>query len=104
MRSLLHVSHVVGIFSVFKTHHPVTLESRLVFKGMTDKCINVSTPIWTAFITQQIHSLSWISRPASTTVHLAGLSPYIFIAEDDYKPQISEDGKQELIFRSFEGT
>ena len=59
-------------------------------------------PIWTAFITHQILSPSWVLHDGSRGVHLADLQQYIFT--QDWKPQMSPTGEFELIFTSSAGT
>lgn len=53
-------------------------------------------PIWTAFITHQILSPTWLSRVSSRVVHLAELQRYVFT--DDYNPQKTASGAHELTF------
>ena len=58
-------------------------------------------PIWTAFITQQIHAPAWASRDRSRIVHLADLQQFIFTA--DYNSQKTSTGKIVLTFISSNG-
>lgn len=55
-------------------------------------------PVWTAFITHQIHSRKWIrlARPGSCTVLLADLYRYLF--DNEYSPPISPGGEHDLTF------
>ncbi|CAD6593939.1 MAG: hypothetical protein ASARMPRED_008234 [Alectoria sarmentosa] len=53
-------------------------------------------PIWTAFITHQILSPTWMSRDGPGVVHLAELQRYVFTEE--YNPQKTPTGAHELTF------
>lgn len=53
-------------------------------------------PIWTAFITHQILSPTWLSRDSPRVVHLADLQRYIFT--EAYNPQKTPSGAHELTF------
>lgn len=53
-------------------------------------------PIWTAFITHQILSPTWMSRDSPRVVHIADLQRYIFTEE--YNPQRTPEGAHELTF------
>ena len=53
-------------------------------------------PVWTAFITHQILSPTWLSRDSPRVVHLADLQRYIFTEE--YNPQKTPSGAHELTF------
>lgn len=53
-------------------------------------------PIWTAFITHQILSPTWMSRDSRRVVHLADLQRYVFTEE--YNPQKTSTGAHELTF------
>ena len=59
-------------------------------------------PVWTAFVTHQITSRTWVSKPASQVIHLADLQRYVFV--DEYTPQLGPEGQHELKFRSREDT
>ena len=61
----------------------------------------VRTPIWTAFITHQIHSPVWISRASAKVIHLADLYKYVFT--EDYASQLAPDGQHELSFTKASG-
>lgn len=58
-------------------------------------------PIWTAFITHQILSPTWLSRDSPRVVHLADLQRYVFTEE--YNPQKTPSGAHELTFISSAG-
>ncbi|KAF6239034.1 hypothetical protein HO173_002906 [Letharia columbiana] len=53
-------------------------------------------PIWTAFVTHQIISPTWMSRDTPGVVHLADLQRYVFTEE--YTPQRTPTGAHELTF------
>lgn len=59
-------------------------------------------PIWTAFITHQILSPTWMSRDSPRVVHIADLQRYIFTEE--YNPQRTPEGAHELTFIEPAGT
>ena len=59
-------------------------------------------PIWTAFITHQILSPTWMSRDSSRVVRLAELQRYVFT--DEYNPQMTPEGAHELTFIESNGT
>ena len=59
-------------------------------------------PIWTAFITHQILSPTWMSQHGARVVHLNELQRYIFTEE--YNPQKTPTGKHELTFIKTMGT
>ena len=58
-------------------------------------------PIWTAFITHQMLSPTWLSRDSPRVIHLADLQEYIFTEE--YNPQRTSTGQFELTFIHTEG-
>ena len=60
------------------------------------------TPIWTAFITHQIHLPGWASCVSARAVLLTGLQQFIF--SDDYNPPNASTGEFELTFRISSGT
>ena len=53
-------------------------------------------PVWTAFITHQITSSTWMSRDSRRVVHLAELNRHVFT--DEYLPQRTHTGAHELTF------
>ena len=53
-------------------------------------------PIWTAFITHQITSSTWMSRVGPRVIHLAELNRHVFT--DEYVPQRTHTGAHELNF------
>ena len=53
-------------------------------------------PVWTAFITYQIQSRSWMRRSQRRNIHLRELQRYIFSSE--YMPQFGPGGEHELSF------
>ena len=53
-------------------------------------------PIWTAFITHQLHSTTWVTWDNSRVLHLADLHQFIF--SDDYNPPKTPTGDLELTF------
>ena len=59
-------------------------------------------PIWTAFITRQIHIPGWVSRDSKRVVLLADLERFIFT--DEYSPQRTSTGESELTFILSSGT
>lgn len=59
-------------------------------------------PIWTAFITHQILSPTWMSRDSSRVIHLAELNRCVFTEE--YNPQRTHTGAHELTFIKRSGT
>ena len=59
-------------------------------------------PVWTAFITHQIVSRSWVTKPSSKVIHLADLQRFIFV--DEYTPQLGPEGQHELTFTKKDGT
>ncbi|KAL9130883.1 MAG: hypothetical protein Q9217_001033 [Psora testacea] len=54
------------------------------------------TPIWTAFITHQIHSPAWMNRAGPKVIRLADLHKYVFW--EDYNPHVAPGCQQELNF------
>ena len=58
-------------------------------------------PVWTAFITHQFQSSTWMTKPSQKVIHLADLQRYIFT--DDYNPQIAPSGEHELTFATTSG-
>ena len=59
------------------------------------------TPVWTAFITHQVTSRTWMKKVDSTTIHLTELPQFIFTT--DYDPQLGPGGEHELCFDDKEG-
>ncbi len=60
------------------------------------------TPVWTAFITHQVASRTWIRKADSRTIHLTELQRYIFTT--DYSPQLGPGGEHELSFDESDGS
>ena len=58
-------------------------------------------PVWTAFITYQIQSSSWMRRSQRRNIHLRDLQRYIFSSE--YMPQFGPGGEHELSFLDSKG-
>ena len=58
-------------------------------------------PIWTAFITHQILSSTWLEREGPRVFHLADLQQYIFSA--DYRPPKTSSGQFVLTFMASAG-
>ncbi|MCJ1307417.1 hypothetical protein MMC25_001063 [Agyrium rufum] len=58
-------------------------------------------PVWTAFITYQIHSHHWIIFNAPASIELRELQRYIFT--EDYSPQLGPHGGHELSFMEVSG-
>ncbi len=56
-------------------------------------------PVWTAFITHQIHSPTWMKRTGRETVSLKDLHRYVF--ENEYK--LPTTGAGDLVFDDREG-
>lgn len=59
-------------------------------------------PVWTAFVTHQIHSRKWMKASGDRTVLLADLYRYIF--DNDYTPPIAPGGEHDLTFTDKDGT
>ena len=59
-------------------------------------------PVWTAFVTHQIHSPIWMRRASSKTLLLADLHRYVF--DNEYNPPIASSGEHDLTFKHAEGT
>ena len=59
-------------------------------------------PIWTAFITRQIHMPKWASWDSKKVVFLADLQQFVFT--NDYSPQNTSTGEFLLNFISSFGT
>ena len=59
------------------------------------------TPVWTAFITHQIHSPVWMSRASPKVIHLADLHKYVFT--DAYDSLTAPEGQHELTFAKAAG-
>lgn len=59
-------------------------------------------PVWTAFITHQIMSRSWVAKPGPKVIHLADLQRFIFV--DEYTPQLGPEGQHELTFKTRDDT
>ena len=59
-------------------------------------------PVWTAFITKQIHMPGWVSRDSKRVVQLAELKQFIF--SDYFSPQNTSTGVFELRFIISSGT
>ena len=59
------------------------------------------TPIWTAFVTNNIGSRTFLRRLDHRTIQLRQLKPYMFC--ENYKLPSGRDGKYELRFTSRDG-
>lgn len=59
-------------------------------------------PVWTAFITHQIHSPLWMKPSGSKTLLLGDLHRYVF--DHEYTPPIAAAGEHDLTFLDAEGT
>lgn len=59
-------------------------------------------PIWTAFITNQIHDPEWARHDSPSVILLAELQPFIFTT--DYSPQKASTGEFKLAFVVSSGT
>ncbi|KAL9100993.1 MAG: hypothetical protein Q9163_003698 [Psora crenata] len=77
------------------------LEHYKLFLESLNNILKEGTPVWTAFITHQIHSPAWITRADAKTIHLADLHKYLFA--DDYIPQMGPGGQHELSFIKADG-
>ena len=58
-------------------------------------------PVWTAFITHQIHSRRWMKASGNRTVLLADLYRYIF--DSEYSPPIAPGGEHDITFADKDG-
>jgi hypothetical protein len=58
------------------------------------------TPVWTAFITNNIGRRNWIKSLDSRTVVMRDLNPVIFMSADDYNPPQTSQGHHILQFQS----
>lgn len=59
-------------------------------------------PMWTALITHQMDSPTWLSRDSPRVVHIVELQPYILTEE--YDPQKTTPGAFDLTFIMHRGT
>ncbi|MCJ1357144.1 MAG: hypothetical protein MMC33_007140 [Icmadophila ericetorum] len=55
-------------------------------------------PVWTAFITYQILTPTWMFRASRKIIQLRDLQRYIFRNAEDYEPSLGPNGEQELSF------
>ncbi len=58
--------------------------------------MEISMPVWTAFVTHQIFSPTWMILASPNKVHLMDLQKFIFT--DDYSYNKAPDGEHELHF------
>ena len=89
-----HYKHALRLFQDRDTG-VVRLQASVVSGDLERK------PIWTAFITDQILSPTWLSRDSPEVFRLAYLQLYIF--SEDYSPPKKSSGDFELTFIWAEG-
>ncbi|KAJ5293864.1 hypothetical protein N7508_008685, partial [Penicillium antarcticum] len=70
----------------------VRLQSSIMEGGMRQ------TPVWTAFITKHIVKPRLFQQHDSTTIHIRGLKPVIFISAEEYSPPRNRHGDHILKF------
>ena len=90
-----HAEHILRLFRE-KDTGVVRLQASVLTTELRMK------PIWTAFITRQIHMPKWASWDSKKMVFLADLQQFVFI--DDYSPQNTSTGEFLLTFISSSGT
>lgn len=83
--------HALSVFRDRETH-AVRLQASVLEGELKRK------PVWTAFVTHQISSRSWVAKPSAKVIHLADLQRFVFA--DAYTPQLGPAGQHELTFRS----